>query len=122
MSCRFQVNPNEQFDDETQELYRMRPTTDQQQLLATLDRRIADRMHFPIRQQFSDEKYSKLANGSQAQVYKFLGYTAFFAFSLQQFIKAYYPYGYVLRASIPVSWATYFKHRAPIVGFMVGYW
>ena len=44
------------------------------------------------------------------------------AFAANEFSKIYYPYGIILRRSIPTSWTTYIRQRAPISLFFLGAW
>mmetsp|Transcript_8961 Transcript_8961/g.6726 ORF Transcript_8961/g.6726 Transcript_8961/m.6726 type:complete len:99 (+) Transcript_8961:138-434(+) len=44
------------------------------------------------------------------------------AFALKQFMKIYYPYGVIIRSSIPVSTTKYILQRAPMGLFFVATW
>ena len=44
------------------------------------------------------------------------------AFAANEFSKAYYPYGIIVRRSIPMSWMTYARHRVPIGVFFLTAW
>lgn len=46
----------------------------------------------------------------------------FLAVAANEFSKIYYPYGIIIRNSIPISWATYVRQRAPITLFFIGAW
>ena len=49
-------------------------------------------------------------------------YLGFTSFAIWQLSKAYYPYGIILRSSIPTTPALQFSYKAPIVAVFAGFW
>ena len=41
---------------------------------------------------------------------------------MNEFNKMYYPYGVIVRRSIPVSWPNYIRYRAPMLVFFGSLW
>ena len=125
MSDLFKLNPNTKFDVETTELYRMREASDHEQsALRLLSYRDSRRRYLPIASTIKDESViPKSFAFDLTSGYYVSALTALSLFAGMQFSKAYFPYGIILRSSIPQTWGTYFKHRAPIValGFSVWY-
>jgi len=110
------------FDAETIALYRKRETDPQTTLdLLTIPRRA--RHHLPI---FLDKESNKQVVEWERQHEQYwwkiiLGF-AYFTFAANEFSKIYYPYGIILRRSIPISWFTYVRQRAPMTLFFLGAW
>ena len=46
----------------------------------------------------------------------------YIAFAANEFSKIYYPYGIIVRRSIPTSWARYIRYRAPMASFFLMAW
>ena len=54
--------------------------------------------------------------------YKLVGGAVFFTYAGWMFQKAYFPYGIILRRSIPQTWGQYVHRRAPIAVFALWAW
>ena len=54
--------------------------------------------------------------------YKLMGGLFFFTYACNQFSKIYFPYGIVLRRSIPQTWAQYVSYRAPLGLVFLTWW
>ena len=118
MSDLFKLDPNATYDQETIDLYRVRETSDHEQI------RLRDHKH-RRRIVFTDlkDKSKDIAHeGTWVDFFKLSAILGFGTFSFMQFCKAYYPSGFLLRASIPQSWGTYIKHRGPVCAFVFGFW
>ena len=123
MSQQFRIDPEEKFDDETQELYKLRHSTDMEQILGLNKlNRNPSRGELPILVKLSSEAKNK-NNGDLLSNHKvqIVG-IAYTFFACNQYLKAFFPSGYLLRRSIPQSWGTYFQHRLPMFGVVLGIW
>ena len=54
--------------------------------------------------------------------YKMFAGAVFFTYAGWMFQKAYFPYGIILRRSIPQTWGLYIHRRAPLAVFALGAW
>ena len=100
MSKFTEVDPS-QFDEETRELYKLRPISDaDQEALRTRPSRLHARQYLPIVTNYSKEVAEKLDSLKMNQSAKLTMMGAWFSFSSWMFLKAYYPYGEILRASL----------------------
>lgn len=54
--------------------------------------------------------------------YMMVAFASFFCFAGNQFSKIYFPYGIILRRSIPQTWQQYVSYRAPIGLFFLTLW
>ena len=54
--------------------------------------------------------------------YKAAAFLGVLIFAQLQFSKAYFPYGIILRRSIPTTWAQYASHRGPIGAVFLYAW
>ena len=102
------------FDDETRKLY-MKRVSDERLTTALMKlNRNTDRNYLPVISseptQFELDKKAYLASFP----YKIVGAIAFFSFAMHQFSKAYFPFGIILRRSIPTNMAQQLAYRAPI--------
>ena len=110
------------FDPETIELFRRRDTDPQTTIeLLSIPRRA--RHHLPM---YVDKTKNKEVVAWEKEHEQFwwkllLGF-GYFAFAANEFSKIYYPYGLIIRRSIPITWFTYVRQRAPITLFFVGAW
>ena len=105
------------FDDETRKLY-MKRVSDERLTTALLKlNRNTDRNYLPVISsdptQFELDKKAYLASFP----YKIVGAIAFFSFAMHQFSKAYFPFGIILRKSIPTTMAQQLSYRAPMLLF-----
>ena len=101
------------FDEATRALYTKRHS-DPRLTHQLLSMPRVNRNHFPVIAGPNDPtvRYNKeYVSGFPLKL--FAG-TAFFIFAANQFSKIYFPYGIVLRRSVPTSWAKYMSHRVPI--------
>ena len=124
MSDLFKLDPNEKFDEETIHLYRYRETSDEEQIrLSWLPHRSTMRSYLEPATRFKNpNSKDKLQHDFFRTNFQVVAAMAFGVFAYYQWTKTFFPYGIVLRASIPQSWPTYFKQRAPIVLFGLGAW
>ena len=121
------------FDPETIEFFRKRES-DEQTTLALMQAPRRARHHLPI---YIDKDKNPTVSMWESQHnqfwWKILLGGAFFCkrendfdisigFAANEFSKIYYPYGIILRRSIPISWATYIRQRAPISLFFLMAW
>ena len=113
------------FDPETRELFTRREANPQTTFeLMQIPRRA--RNHLPI---FLDKdrnpRFAALEKEHNNFWWKFMLSFGVFgkfasiaqksvAFACNEFSKIYYPYGIILRRSVPQSWLSYVRHRAPI--------
>ena len=122
MSKRFKLNPNEKFDDETVELYRIRETSDDAQIKMKRMERGYSRNFLPIITKIDPKREGELEGWIRQRPFIAASYVGFGIFATWQWCKTFFPYGYVLRASVPQSWGTYCKQRLPLVIFMTSLW
>ena len=110
------------FDPETAELYRRRPADPETTFwLLNMTRRA--RNHLPLYvDKETNPKIVEMERQHEQFWWKLLASMAFFTFAANEFSKIYYPYGVIIRRSIPISWFTYVRHRAPIAAFFVTAW
>ena len=110
-----------QFDDETRMLYSKRQS-DPRLTHALLSIPRAHRNHLPV--VASDDNPTVKANKAYANKFPYMlvGGFLFYTYAAQQFTKIYFPYGIVLRRSIPQTWAQYVSHRAPIASVFLFAW
>ena len=109
------------FDAETIALYTRRPMN--VPLTTTLLKmpRTA-RNHLPIVAHPS-HPYIKQRNDYLATFpYKMFGFFLFGSYAMQQFTKIYFPYGIILRRSIPSTWMQYISYRAPLGVLALAWW
>ena len=124
MSAQFKGNPNEIYDQETKDLYRLRPASDKEQIHnVTLHGRRSARGFVNPAMKLKDPKSEDCFKEPLLRNKWHLPLAGLFiVFASYQFSKAFFPYGFVLRASIPQSWASYFKIRAPMVAVGGYFW
>ena len=122
MSTMFKLDPNAKFDDETIELYRLRETSEEKQLIMHRPDRGASRGYLPVYTKLSKTNEQNLLPIFERHPYLWAAGIVYSTWAAIQWCKAFFPYGYVLRSSIPQSWTTYLKLRAPVVTLMIGVW
>ena len=107
------------YDQETVELYAKRKSPEAlTQALLKMDRDYRNRLPVLASKDHPWVKEHKTYIDSVPRQ-MLVGY-CFFAFATYQFSKIYFPYGIIVRRSIPQTWAQYISYRAPI-GFVFLY-
>ena len=102
-----------EFDAETRALYARRQSDSRlTEALLTLPR--PSRNNLPVVAAPNNATVAERTAYAEAFPYKLLASCAFFSFACVQFSKIYFPYGIILRRSIPQTWNQYVAHRAPI--------
>lgn len=110
-----------QFDAETRALYSKRQSDPRlTHALLTLPR--ASRNHLPVVANENDPTVRTNAEYAASFPYKLLGMAAFFIFAANQFSKIYFPYGIILRRSVPQTWNQYVAFRAPLATVFLVSW
>ena len=109
------------FDAETRNLYKKRES-DWRLTAALLTLPRTSRNNLPVVAGPDDPTTKARAAYSQRFPYMAMGLGLFYAYAANQFSKIYFPYGIVLRRSIPQTWAQYISYRAPIGIFFLGMW
>ena len=73
MISKFKVDPNETFDEETVELYRLRDSCDTEQIRnCNLPRRLYNRGFLPVVTNLSKENEPKVLSSSERSYYKII--------------------------------------------------
>ena len=109
-----------QFDEETQELFKLRPIEDSKQMVLAKDHtRYNARQFMPPITTLPREELDPHAKGLW---WKLPLAGAYFAFASWNFALSYYPYGDIIRASQKQSWLRYAWHKGPICLFVLGAW
>lgn len=95
-----------QFDAETRALYAKRQSDVRlTHALLTLPR--ASRNHLPVVANQNNPTVRSFAEYQASFPYQLMGMAAFFIFAANQFSKIYFPYGIILRRSVPQTWSQY---------------
>lgn len=108
------------FDAETVAMYSRRPSDPKlTDMLLNMPR--PQRKHLPVvaGPEHTNKKFTESAMFFPVA---FLGAGAFYIYAANQFSKIYFPYGIVLRRSIPQTWQQYVSYRLPICVFFLGMW
>ena len=102
-----------QYDEETRALFAKRQNDPRlTHTLLCLPR--VKRNHLPIVANPEDPTVKEHAAYRASFPYKLMAGMMFFVFAGNQFSKAYFPYGIILRRSIPQTMAQQISHRAPV--------
>ena len=109
------------FDEETRSLYAKRES-DWRYTDSLLRSPRPSRNYLPIvadpEHPFKKEKEAFVKSAP----FKMLAFTLTFSWAQYQFSKAYYPYGIILRKSIPTTPALQFSYKAPILAIFACAW
>ena len=109
------------FDAETIQMYRRRDNDPRlNAALLNLPRRA--RNHLPIVTNPNDPTAKQYIEDGPRFAMQYAAMCGFFMFAANQFSKIYFPYGIILRRSIPQTWNQYVAHRAPIGLFFLAAW
>ena len=110
-----------QYDEETRRLYRLRES-DPRLTKHFLELQRKSRNHLPVIAKEGNQWVAEKESYIASYPIKLGAGLAFFIWAGLQFQKAYFPYGIILRRSIPQTWAQYASHRAPIGAFVLFAW
>ena len=109
------------FDEETRNLFAKRQSDPRlTHALLTLPR--AHRNHLPVIANENNPTVKEFSDYANKFPYMLIGGAAFYIFAANQFSKIYFPYGIVLRRSIPQTWQQYASHRLPIAVVFLTAW
>lgn len=109
------------FDAETVAMYTRRQS-DPKLTEALLNMPRPQRKHLPVVAGPDNATNKKWTERAIFMPVAFLGAGAFYIYAANQFTKIYFPYGIVLRRSIPQTWQQYVSYRLPICVFFLGMW
>ena len=110
-----------QFDDETRALFAKRENDPRlSYVLATIVRR--NRHSLPVVVDDENPLIQNLENQRRNFKYHFTGMALAFGFAANRFTKAYYPYGLIVRRSIPTTPLRQASYFGPILAFYAYAW
>ena len=109
------------YDAETIQMYRRR-THDSRLNAALLSLPRRSRNYLPIVTNPNDATAKTFTEDGPKFCLQYFALCGFFMFACNQFTKIYFPYGIILRRSIPQTWNAYVAHRAPIGAFFLIAW
>ena len=94
----------EEFDEETRELFQKRSSSVALTAQLATTKRL-ERNHLPVIvcDPSSNEHLVKIENENKGFLLKYFGMVTFFTMACGQYMKAYYPYGIIVRRSMNVS-------------------
>ena len=111
-----------EFDAETINLYRKRESDPRLTVkLLTMDRS-TDRNSLPVVANPLTEWQKDRESYLRSIVFKGMAFMAFSIYAQRQFSKAYFPYGIILRRSIPTTMLQQVSYRAPLGALFLYLW